>query len=218
MISIKEFLKLDVEKIDDPEIKKQIQEISLEYKRAEDQAFFIESLQDSMDALYEIVKEESPQAITGNTDASPCEEPETPKTETSNPKKKKTNNTKKTTKEKKTTNAKTTKEDVLPMNEKLKLCDRQLKAYRAERRKLLPQKPPPTRYEKIRRHIVGLGKLIPPKLKDDLETQRNTKKLLMKVHRDLLKNFKMTSLRNIDRDQKAIKENFEKIEEKLEQE
>ena len=128
------------------------------------------------------------------------------------PKRKKTKVKKKVKKE----TPKTTKADALEMSESLQRCDRELKAFRAERRKLLPQKPPPTRYERIKKHILGLADLIPPKLKDDLETQRVTKKILMKTHRDLLNNFKMTSLRSVKRDQNEFKEKYEKIEEKLE--
>lgn len=211
MVTIKDLLQLDIQKIEDPDLKKQVQNIIKEHAMATDKAFFVKELQSSMDAIYAFVKEDSPQAMKKQQKQSPCADTEQTKIPSEKTKKKK--------KKKKTIQKdipKTTKADTLEMNESLKKCDMELKAFRAERRNLLPQKPPPTRYEKIRNHILALGRLIPPKLKENLETQRQTKKILMKAHRDILSSFKMTSLRNIDRDQKEIKEKFEKIEEKLE--
>ncbi|WP_299243079.1 hypothetical protein [uncultured Aquimarina sp.] len=216
MTTIKDLLQLDQKKIDDPELKKQVKNIIDEHKKAEDKEFFVKELQSSIDTIYELVKASSPEAIDKSNTESPCDDPDEqkPVSKDKKTKGKKTKGKKAAKKEK----PKTTTADTLEMSEGLKKCDRELKAFREERRKLLPQKPPPTRYERIKRHILGLGKLIPPKLKDDLETQKQTKKILMKAHRDILNNFKMTSLRSVKRDQKEIKEKFEKIEEKLEQE
>ncbi len=215
MATIKDVLQLDQNKIEDSEVKKQVQNIIKEHTMATDKEFFIKELQSSIDTIYELVKEDSPEAIEKKPKESPCADPEESKKATSKRNKKNVSG-KKTTKKKE--QPKTTKADVSKMSPALEQCDRELKAYRAEQRKLQPQKPPPTRYSKIRNHIIGLGKLIPPKLKDDLETQKKTKKILMKAHRDILDNFRMNSLRNIKRDQNEIKERFEKIEDKLEQE
>jgi hypothetical protein len=213
MATIKDLIQLDIKKIEDSELKEQVQSTVKEYKMAKDTEFFEKELQSTIDMIYDYVKEVSPEAIESKQEESPCADPDEPKI--SSGKKKNTDKSKKTSKKNK---AKATKADILEMNEGLKKCDMELKAFRAERRKLLPQKPPPTRYVKIKNHIMALGKLIPPKLEDDLETQRQTKKTLTKAHRDILSNFKMTSLRSVNRDQKEIKERFEKIEEKLEQE
>ncbi len=212
MRTIKDFLQLDIKKIEEPDLKQQVQNLIKEHKMAEDKEFYIEQLQSSMDTIYELVEEDYPEAITSKQEESPCGDAE--ESETVREKNKKTDKDKKFDNKKE--KPKSTKADILPMNPKLQKCDADLKAYRAERRKLLPQKPPTTRYMKIKNHIMSLGNLIPPKLKDDLESQKETKKILMKAHRDLLKSFKMTSLRNVKRDQNEIKEKYEKIEEKLE--
>ncbi len=214
MATIKDLIQLDIKKIEDPELKEQVQSTVKEYKNAKDKTFFEKELQSTIDMIYDYVKEVSPEAIESKEEESPCGDDD--ETTIKKVKKKNTAKDKKEKKKKKIEKPKATKADTLEMNEGLKKCDRELKAYRAERRKSLPQKPPPTRYAKIRNHILALGKLIPPKLKDNLETQRQIKKILMKAHRDILSNFKMTSLRSLDRDQNEIKEKFEKIEEKLE--
>ncbi|QKX05350.1 hypothetical protein HN014_10620 [Aquimarina sp. TRL1] len=220
MSIIQDFLQLDVERIKNPEIKQQVEDIIEKYKQAEDKEFFVSNLESVMQTLYEMVQQDSSEIIQEAAEENPCEDPVKEKPVTKKQgnaaKPKKPSKKKKTQKDKKPS-AKTTKEDILKMSPRLEKCNKELKAFHAARRKSLPQKTPPTRYTKIKRHILALGKLIPPRLKENLQVQQETKKILMKAHRDILNNFKMTSLKNVKRDQTEIKENFQKIEEKLEE-
>ncbi|WP_025741933.1 hypothetical protein [Aquimarina pacifica] len=215
MITIQDLQQLDINKINTPSLKKEIELTLEDYKGTQDKEFFIEEFQPIMDSLWELLQEHEAQLFENSKGKSPCSDQKEaiPKPKAVLKKERTPSKApkKKTPKKEKTK----TKEDAYEMNEELKKCDRELKAFRAERRKVLPQKPPPTRYAKIRKHIIAIGKLIPNGLKNKPEAQKKNKKTLMRFHREILENFEMTSLREIDRGKKQIEEGFKKIEEKL---
>lgn len=240
MATIKDLLQLDISKIGNDKLKEQLQQILSDHKEAKDKEDFIDVYQPTIDQAYTLVEKFAPDAIQAETKENPCEEitHQNPvkkvKSSTVTKKKKSGNATKKdkgntttkktkgsnTTKNNKsgdaTTATKMTLKDVQGLDKEIQQCRIKIKKYNEERRKNQPEKKTVSRYIKIRNHILALGRLIPPGLKDDLDTQKKTKRVLIKAHRELLNTFNMTSLRNIDRDQKEIKEKFEKIEEKLE--
>ncbi|WP_035085288.1 hypothetical protein [Aquimarina latercula] len=241
MATIKDLLQLDISKIGNEKLQEQVQQIISDHKEAKDKEDFIGVYQPTIDQAYTLVEKFAPDAIQKETKENPCEEitDQNPvkkvKSSTATKKKKSGNATKKnkgstTTRKNKSGDAtknnkrgndtasatKMTLQDVKGLDKEIQQCRIKIKKYNEERRKNQPEKKPVSRYIKIRNHILALGRLIPPGLKDDLDTQKKTKRVLIKAHRELLNTFNMTSLRNIDRDQKEIKEKFEKIEEKLE--
>lgn len=242
MATIKDLLQLDISKIGNEKLQEQVQQIINDHKEAKDKEDFIGVYQPTIDQAYTLVEKFAPDAIQAETNENPCEEipdqnPVSSSTATKKKKSDKITATKKkkrraakknnksgdatnVTKNNKTGSAsasarKMTLKDVKGLDNEIQQCRIKIKKYNEERRKNQPEKKPVSRYIKIRNHILALGRLIPPGLKDDLDTQKKTKRVLIKAHRELLNTFNMTSLRNIDRDQKEIKEKFEKIEEKL---
>ncbi len=101
------------------------------------------------------------------------------------------------------------------INDKLESCRRMIRQENKEKKALLPPKRPQSTYEKVQKKILSLGKLIPSNLKNNLEVQRETKKIVMKAHKDILKAWRMNSITKLEKDQQQIQENYEKIEEKI---
>ncbi|WP_281989741.1 hypothetical protein [Aquimarina aggregata] len=228
MVTIQEILKIDLSKIDNEKVKSFAEELIRDYKEMDDKEKAAEIIQGSVDRVYALVSKYSPEALPSGVE-NPCDDvtevkvkkekskKKTQKKESATTKKKPAQSTKS---EKKNTSSpkpegEATKAELNELEEEVKVCRVKMKIYRDEKRKLEGPKPQPTRYAKIKGHIISLGNLIPKGLKDDLEAQKDANRLLRSTHRSLLKIYKMNALRG-KKDNEELQERYEKIEEKLE--
>lgn len=220
MATIHDLLKLDISKVQPEELRLEVQEIINDYSAITSKDIFEKNAADNIEEIYNMVIQISPDAVVQN----PCADPEEEKAKTSKPKKKsspkkgkKTPTAKKeqksSTKEKPKRTA--TKKDVDAVLNEIKQCRIKIKKYNEQKRKEEGPKPKPSPYTKIKGHIISLGNLIPDRLKDNLEVQKESKKLLKSTHRSLLKIYGMNTIRG-QKDNEELKERFDRIEEKLE--
>jgi chromosome segregation ATPase len=228
MATIQDILKIEVSKIDNEKVRSFAEELIQDYKEMDDKEKAVEIIQGSVDRVYTLVSKYSPEALPSTLE-SPCDDvtevkdkkgknkKKTPKKDSATTKKKPTKSIKREKKKTSNTESKleATKNELNELEEEVKVCRVKMKMYREEKRKIEGVKPQPTRYAKIKGHIISLGNLIPKGLKDDLEVQKEANRLLRSTHRSLLKLYKMTSVKG-EKDSKELKERYEKIEEKLE--
>ena len=221
MATLKDLEQLDLSKIDNPKLKGQVEEVIQGYQEASDKEDYLEVFQPNIDKIYEFVKKFAPKAMGQSAEAD-CEcddELEQPKAV----KQKKTSSKGKSTKSKKkpkqepkaSSTAKTTKKDLEKLEEEIKMCRVKIKKYNEKKREGAPKKKPPTRYEKIKGHFIALENLIPEKLKNNIEVQKKSKRLMQNTHRKLLDIYKMTALEG-KKDNQELQERLDKVEEKLE--
>ncbi len=214
MATIQDLLQLDLAKIQPKALQDSVKEIIADYKSIEAKTVFEAEEAASIDKIYKMVTNISPNAIIEN----PCLDVKEEKLKKKTPKKAKETASKK--KKKITENVKkepqkktVTKEDIDALLEEIEHC-RKIRQYNAQRRKEQGKKPKPSPYMKIKAHFISLGNLIPKRLKEDLNTQKEANKLLRNTHRSLLKIYKMNAIKG-RKDNDELKERFEKIEEKL---
>ena len=221
MATIQDVLQLNISKVTPKELRLEVQELIKDYQEIEEKEVFERNAADNINEIYTMVVQVAPDAIVGN----PCTDPaeETPKPAKAKKMKKSSSKAAVALKEKKSTKSTTkketkrtaTKKDVDDVMKEIQQCRLKIKKYNEEKRKEEGPKPKPTRYAKIKGHIVSLGNLIPKPLRDDIEVQKATSKLLKSTHRSLLKIYQMNALKG-QKDNEELQERFEKIEEKLE--
>ncbi len=212
MVSIQDILKIDISKIENEKVKPFVEEFISDYKGIDDESVAVKIMQERAELLYKMIQKSSPAALP-TTSESPCDD----KVPEDKPKKKTPK--KKQEKVKKATEVpvkkEITKAALNELEEEVKVCRVKMKMYREEKRKLEEPNPPPSRYAKIKGHFISLGNLIPKNLKENLEVQKETNKVLRNAHRALLKTYRMTAVKG-KKDNDELKERYQKIEEKLE--
>ncbi len=221
MATIEDIQQLQLEKIKHPTLQQSVTEIMEGYDNAEDTADFITVFQPNIDKAFQLISKLAPQAIATKENG-PCPSPEKEKTteiqsKATGPKKQKDgkSKTKPEAEAKPMLSTKQYKDLKKGIDDKLEECRRMIRVSNKEKRALLPPKRPQSTYEKVQKKILSLGKLIPSNLKDHLEVQRETKKILIKAHKDILSAWRMNSLKKLEKDQRLIRENYQKIEEKI---
>ncbi len=217
MATIKELEELQFDKIENSKLKQQVKEVIQGYNEAIDKEDYLEAFKPNINKIYEYVEKYFPEAIKSPLDEDcPCDEEESKSTKNekkaSKPNKPKKSSKKKT---KASPTPKATKKDLEELEEQIKMCRVKIKQYNEEKRKGEPKKKPPTRYEKIKGHIISLENLIPDRLKNNIKAQKESKRLMQSTHRKLLEIYGMTALEGKN-DNKELQERLDKIEEKLE--
>lgn len=237
MITIQHLQQIDLKKIQTPKLKTQITSILEDYGQATDKEFFISEYQTIMDTVYDFVTKINIDAIAfpkqTPCDDDPEELEKDKKEETSNqikeeiskeenkaksesPKKKSTGQKKKKTpiveKLKKDSEEVKRKvnDTIKKVNAEISECRTKIKKYNEEKRKNEPEKRPPSRYEKIKKHFISIGNLRPDKLKESEAVDQKVQRILSKAHRNILNAYGMNSLRQLQKDQKELKEKLDK--------
>lgn len=220
MATIHDILQLDLTKIEKPALTETLTEIIEGYKNADDKKDFLAVFQPNIDKAYLLVSKFTPEAID-NKQQTPCST--APKKEitlgntpvSSEKKKKKKGKAKPEEQAKPKLSSAQYQGLRKQINDKLESCRRMIRQDNKEKRALLPPKRPQSTYEKVQKKILSLGKLIPSNLKNNLEVQRETKKIMMRTHKDILKAWRMNSITKLEKDQQEIQQNYQKIEEKI---
>lgn len=216
MATIQDLLQLDLSKVRPQALQESVKGIIDDYNGIEAKEVFEKEEEASINKIYQMVTKVSPDAIVDN----PCADPQEEKSAKKSSENKKSTTTKKKDKtpkkaKKEPPKRTTTKKELDAVLNEIKQCRVKIRKYNEQKRKEEGPKPKPSPYIKIRGHFISLGNLIPEKLKDNLEVQKESKKLLRNTHRSLLKIYGMNALRG-QKDNDELKERFDKIEEKLE--
>ncbi len=220
MATIQHLLDLDLAKVANPTLTETITEILDSYKNAGDKKDFLKVYQPNIDKAYTLVTKFAPDAIKKEIKKKPSTTKKTSLTSASGtPKEKKRKKEEEKPKPQKkpiqklsaTAYADRKKE----IYDELEGCREMIRIDNKQKRALAPPKRPKSTYEKVQSKVLSLGKLIPSNLKGSLEVQRQTKKILMRAHKDILNAWKMTSLRKLEKDQNEIKEVYQEIEAKI---
>jgi hypothetical protein len=202
MMTIQALLAVDLDKVAYPTIKEYATEILQDYadEDQENREEYLKQAKESIEAVYKMIEANSPEAIPGNV-----EEQTSSDTDGKENKKKSSG-----TKEKK----KLTAKEMDGFEEKIKHCRTALKQYNAKKREGQPEKPKPKRHEKIERHLLAIGNLVPDNLKDNIDILGNVERILSKTGREIMKLYRMDEL-HIKEVQAEIKEKYDEKEEKI---
>lgn len=221
MATIQDLLKLDLSKVRPEALQKSVKGIIDDYNEIGAKDAFEKAAGDNIDKIYKMVTKVSPDAIVETPCGDPIEvETKTKSTSSKNKataskKNQKGSKKKKEETKKESPKRTTTKKDLDEVLNEIKQCRVKIKKYNEQKRKEEGPKPKPSPYIKIRGHFIGLANLIPEKLENNLEVQKESKKLLKNTHRSLLKIYGMNALRGRN-DNDELQEKLDKIEEKLE--
>jgi len=96
----------------------------------------------------------------------------------------------------------------------LERCRAVVREAQAKKKEAEGPKPKPTRFTQLKTKLLSLAGIIPPKFKENLGVQEQTKRILLKTHRDLVEAWGMDR-KKAQPGADAIEEKFEKIEEKI---
>lgn len=218
MATIQDLQKIDLTKVKNEQLLKWTKDLINDYNTASDKQKMEQIAKQSIDKVFGFIKQTSPDALVSE-DENPCEE------ELAKAKKKTKIKTKKTSpgkrsekntspKTKKTLPLEITKKKIAVIDMEIKQCRLKIRKYNEAKRKEEGPKPKTSRYAKIKSHFVAIGNQIPNKFKENLKVQQEVEKILLRSHRQIIDAFGMSKLKAKE-DQKAIKEKYERIEEKL---
>lgn len=217
MITINDLQQIDLSKIQSENLLKKINELLEGYKNASNKEDFLKKNRFGISGSYKTVQKYFSDAIPnkGTTATKKSEKQSTPKTESKEETLPKKEDTPKKSKSIPKISSEDYQKEIKDATDRLEECRVLIRLENEQKRALQPEKRPLTTYEKVRKKLLSLSKLIPSKYKDNLEVQMETERIILKAHKDILKAWRMNSLIKKEKDQEMIKENFEKIEEKL---
>ena len=108
-------------------------------------------------------------------------------------------------------------EELAALEPELAQCRAVVKEANRKKREAEGPKPKKRRATKLREKLLQLAALIPPNLKDNLDVQEKTEKILLKTHSQLIEAWGMSKVQ-AEHGAKAIEKRFDDIEEKLSKE
>lgn len=106
-------------------------------------------------------------------------------------------------------------EELEELKPELERCRAVVNEANRKKREAQGSKPKPTRFTQLKTKLLSLAKLIPPHLKDNIDVQKKTEKVLLTAHRELVSAWGMDKVK-AKPGAEAIKEEFDKMEEKAE--
>jgi len=209
MTTIAQLQKLDLQKIDNDLLKSTITELIEEHDQAEDKKDFIAVNQQDMNKLYTLVKELTPEAIgsklppcdpneetSSSKEQLPKDKSQIPNNKSPNPiivgSKKETSKSKSPKTDSKRQVSKNTSKKpkgnptLDAFQKEIAACRVKIRKYNEEKRKAAPPKPKPSRYDKLKKHLLAMGRLVPTRLKDNTTVKEQTKEVLLETYRQLI--------------------------------
>ena len=206
-MTIKQLQTLDMGKVQPEALNTAVQDILDDYKTTPDKETFEDIAKDNIEKVFLLVKRLAPTAIKKEKSA---------KDETSKVPNKEKGETSKKKVEADVKNeipTKTVKKELDNLSKDIKACRMKIKNFNAEKRKNEPKKPKPTRHSRIKNHFIAIANLIPPAHKDNVNMQKEAEKILLRAHRGIMNTYGINFVRT-EAGEKAIKEKFDKMEEK----
>ena len=189
-MTIEKLQKLKLGAVKPETLQKAVKDLLDDFNEATDKEAFKKIAKDNIEKVFSLVEKLAPDAIVKEVEK---------KTE-SKPKDKKL--------------SKGTKKELDELNESIKRCRIKIRKFNEEKRKNEPQKPKPKRHEKIKKHFISIGNLIPPNLKENLEVQKEAEKILLRGYREIMNAFRINTI-HVKEGVEDIKEKYDEIEEKI---
>ncbi len=206
-MTIQQLQTLDMSKVQPEALQTAVQDLLNDYKETSDKNAFEDIAKENIEKVFLLVERLSPHAVKKE------------KTEKLEPKEDSKQKQGKTSKDKKKSDnkndkpSKTLKKELDKLTEDIKSCRVKIRRYNEEKRKSEPQKPKPKRHTKIKNHFIAIANLIPPAHKDNVKMQKEAEKILLKAHRGIMNTYGINFIR-AEAGEKAIKEKYDKMEEK----
>ncbi|TGV03593.1 hypothetical protein [Flavivirga rizhaonensis] len=191
-MTIEKLQKLKLDAVKPETLQKAVKDLLEDYNEATDKETFNKIAKDNIEKVFSLVEKLAPDAIV---------------------KEKKNPEPKPKGKEEKKL-SKDTKKELDALSEGIKQCRIKIRKYNEEKRKGKPQKPKPKRHEKIKKHFISIGNLIPPNLKENLEVQKEAEKILLRGYREIINAFRINTI-HVKEGVEAIKDKYDEIEEKI---
>lgn len=201
-MTIEALLAVDLEKVMYPTIKEYAREILQDYADEDDtnKQEYLKQAKESIEAVYKMIQANSPEAIPGSESREQATDTDKKASSETGKKKKKL-----------------TKKELDAFEEEIKQCRLAIKEYNAKKNEGKPKKPTPKRHEKIEKHLLAIGNLVPEDLKDNLDILEKAEEILSKTGRDIMKLYRMDEL-HIKEVQEEIKEKYDQKEQKIKKE
>jgi len=203
-MTIKQLQALDMSKVQPEALQTAVQDILDDYKATNDKKAFEEIAKENIEKVFLLVERLASKAIKSE---------KAEKKETKESSKKETTESKKEAPKKDENPTKTVKKELDSLSEDIKACRLKIKHFNEEKRKNEPQKPKPRRHTKIKNHFIAIANLIPPAHKDNVKMQKEAEKILLRAHRGIMNTYGINFVR-AEAGEKAIKEKYDKMEEK----
>tara|TARA_R110000796_G_scaffold210709_10_gene326914 strand:+ start:474 stop:1094 length:621 start_codon:yes stop_codon:yes gene_type:complete len=203
-MTIKQLQALDMSKVQPEALQTAVQDILDDYKATNDKKAFEEIAKENIEKVFLLVERLASKAIKSE---------KVDKKESKSATKKETNESKKDVPKKDEKPTKTVKKELDSLSKDIKACRLKIKRFNEEKRKHEPQKPKPRRHTKIKNHFIAIANLIPPAHKDNVKMQKEAEKILLRAHRGIMNTYGINFVR-AEAGEKAIKEKYDKMEEK----
>jgi hypothetical protein len=217
MITIEDLKSIDLDKVPEESIKEQIQELLNEYEEVEDKESFQKDTAKSISKIYSMVKAISPEAIEGESEDKPTGKRAYKKRES----KKNTNKQEaeipfpEKDEKKKEADSKQAMKEIEEIGVEIEACRRVIRDYNKQKRDAEGKTPvKKLRITKLKDKLLGIGKLIPEKLKDDKDVRDDTKRILLETLRSIKKSWGLNVIKPAE---DGIKEQFAAMDEKQKQ-
>ena len=203
-MTIKQLQALDMSKVQPEALQTAVQDILDDYKATNDKKAFEEIAKANIEKVFLLVERLAPKAIKSE---------KVEKKAAKESSKKEPIESKKELPKKDEKPTKTVKKELDSLSEDIKACRLKIKRFNEEKRKNEPQKPKPRRHTKIKNHFIAIANLIPPAHKDNVKMQKEAEKILLRAHRGIMNTYGINFVR-AEAGEKAIKEKYDKMEEK----
>jgi len=203
-MTIQQLQALDMSKVQPEALQNAVQDIIKDYKETSDKKAFEDIAKENIEKVFLMVERLAPNAISKS---------ETPKSEVKKTSKEKAKESKPEASEEKAKPTKTVKKELDSLSKDIKACRLKIRKFNEEKRKNEPQKPKAKRHTKIKNHFIAIANLIPPAHKDNVKMQKEAEKILLRAHRGIMNTYGINFVR-AEAGEKAIKEKYDKMEEK----
>ena len=203
-MTIKQLQALDMSKVQPEALQTAVQDILDDYKATNDKKAFEEIAKANIEKVFLLVERLARKAIKSE---------KVEKKAAKESSKKEPIESKKEVPKKDEKPTKTVKKELDSLSEDIKACRLKIKRFNEEKRKNEPQKPKPRRHTKIKNHFIAIANLIPPAHKDNVKMQKEAEKILLRAHRGIMNTYGINFVR-AEAGEKAIKEKYDKMEEK----
>ena len=203
-MTIKQLQALDMSKVQPEALQTAVQDILDDYKATNDKRAFEEIAKANIEKVFLLVERLARKAIKSE---------KVEKKAAKESSKKEPIESKKEVPKKDEKPTKTVKKELDSLSEDIKACRLKIKRFNEEKRKNEPQKPKPRRHTKIKNHFIAIANLIPPAHKDNVKMQKEAEKILLRAHRGIMNTYGINFVR-AEAGEKAIKEKYDKMEEK----
>ena len=203
MATIEQLQAIAIDKVGSEALASEITKLLTQYNEEEDKDFFLSTNASFIDKFHQMVSQKFPEAIVTKQ----------PPEKASSTKKGKEGKAGKKTNPSKTDEDTSILEVLKEMEPQLEQCRKVIREHNRKKREAAPKKPKKSRYTLLKERLLALYTLVPDALKKDADTYRETEKILLSTHRQLVTAWGMSKVKAAPGEE-AIKEKSDVLEEK----